>query len=65
MSLTAETIGMSVIFAVINLGIGVGLTLTVRAVTGRLVSPYTFFNAAWLSLSVLQGLTFQWWREGR
>ena len=36
------------------------LVVPLRAVTGTFVSIYV---TAWLGLSLLQGLAFQWWRE--
>ena len=59
---TLESIGTALIFVAVNLGVGLGATLTVRAVTGRFVSVYALDDEVWLLLSLLQGLAFHWWR---
>lgn len=60
-----ETLGTTVVFAGINLGLGLAIALGARTLTGTFVSTYLLADPAWLLLSLLQGLTFQWWRECR
>ncbi|HLC41537.1 MAG TPA: hypothetical protein VJO34_07900 [Methylomirabilota bacterium] len=57
-----ESVGFSLVFFLINLGLGVSLILAIRALTPWFVSLYLADNAVLLILSFLQGLTFQWWR---
>jgi len=60
---TLETVGAVLIFLVANLVVAVPLVVALRAVTGTFVSVYVTDDTAWLGLSLLQGLAFQWWRE--
>ena len=57
-----ESIGASLIFFLVNLGLGVSLILAIRTFTSWFVSLYLADNMVLLVLSLLQGLTFQWWR---
>ena len=57
-----ESIGISLVFFLVNLGLGVGIILAIRTFTPWFVSLYLADNAVLLVLSLLQGLTFQWWR---
>lgn len=56
-------LGMAVCFSVINFVITVVGILLLRSVTGKFVSLYIAENVAWPMLSLLQALTFTWWRE--
>jgi len=58
-----EGVGATLCFAIVNLAAAVSIILVVRGLTGRFVSLYLVDDVAWLVLSVLQGLAFQWWRE--
>lgn len=58
-----ECIGMTLIFFALNLLTAVSVVLAVREIAGVFVSVYTIGDPAWLALSFLQGLIFQWWRE--
>ncbi|MGH9365221.1 MAG: hypothetical protein ACRD1B_08170 [Thermoanaerobaculia bacterium] len=58
-----ECLGAASIFLVLNLTIGVIAILAFGQATGSHVSLYRANDVAWLILSLLQGLTFQWWRE--
>ena len=57
-----ETIGMSLIFFLVNLALGVSIILVVRTFTPWFVSLYLADSLVLLLLSLLQGLTFHWWR---
>ena len=58
-----ECIGATLIFAVVNVALGTAIILALRSVTGTFVSVYVINDITWLGLSLLQGLTFRWWRE--
>jgi len=58
-----ECVGLTLVFFAMNLLAAVSVVLTVREITGVFVSVYPIGDLAWLLLSLLQGLTFQWWRE--
>lgn len=58
-----EAVGTTLCFAIVNLAAAVIIILLARGLTGRFVSLYLVDDVAWLVLSVLQGLAFQWWRE--
>jgi len=57
-----ESIGISLVFFLANLGVGVSIVLLIRTFTPWFVSLYLADNVMLLILSLLQGLTFQWWR---
>lgn len=56
-------VGATLLFFITNLVIAVIIILTVRSLTGVFVSVYVVDEVVWLFFSLLQGLTFQWWRE--
>jgi len=58
-----EAVGTTVMFLAVNLTVAVVVVLTVRAWTGTFVSAYVVDDAAWVGLSLLQGMTFHWWRQ--
>ena len=58
-----ECVGTTLIFVVLNLVLATTIILTMRKLTGRFVSVYVVNDITWLGLSLLQGVTFQWWRE--
>jgi len=60
---TLECAGATMLFFAINLIVAITIILAVRGFTGIFVSVYVTDDAVWLGLSLLQGLTFQWWRE--
>ena len=60
-----ETLGTTVVFAAVNLGLGLTIALGTRPLTGNFVSTYLLADPAWLLPSLLQGLTFQLWLECR
>ncbi|PYN21668.1 MAG: hypothetical protein DMD99_19190 [Candidatus Rokuibacteriota bacterium] len=57
-----EAVGTTLVFLAVNLAMAVTIVLAVRGVTGSFVSVYVTDDAVWMGLSLLQGLTFQWWR---
>ncbi len=57
-----ECLGATVLFLAVNLTVAITIILAVRSFTGIFVSVYITEDAVWLGLSLLQGLTFQWWR---
>lgn len=58
-----ECFGVSLIFFVVNLGVGMIGILAMRAVTRGFVSLYMAADVTVVLLSVLQGVTFVWWRD--
>jgi hypothetical protein len=57
-----QLIGMSTLFFLANLTIGLVCVLAVRGVTGTFVSAYLLNDATLCTLSVLQGVCFECWR---
>jgi hypothetical protein len=58
-----ECVGVTLVFFVVNLATGVIAILAARVLTLDVVSLYLADDLTLLVLSLLQGLTFQWWRE--
>jgi len=58
-----ESVGITLIFMVVNLVAAVATVLAMRSLTTTFVSIYVTDDVVWVGLSLLQGLTFQWWRE--
>jgi hypothetical protein len=58
-----ECMGATLIFLAVNLALAAAIILAVRGLTGTFVSVYVADDTVWLGLSLLQGLTFQWWRK--
>jgi hypothetical protein len=56
-----ETIGLLIVFAAANLGLGVAVILAWRGLTGEFLSLYLLNDAVLGILSLLQALIFQWW----
>ena len=57
-----QLIGMSALFFLANLAIGLVCVLAVRGATGMFVSAYRLNDVALGALSVLQGVCFECWR---
>ena len=57
-----EGLGAALVFLTVNLGIGLVAILAVRSLSGWFVSIYALNDVTIGILSLLQGLTFQWWR---
>ena len=58
-----EGLGLAVIFFAANLSGWIVAILAIRTFTGWFVSVYLFNDVTVGALSLLQGLTFQWWLE--
>lgn len=58
-----EGIGLTALFFVGNLMVGMIAILAIRSFTPVFVSLYIADNIVLLVLSFLQALSFQWWRE--
>jgi hypothetical protein len=58
-----ESIGLTLLFFALDLAVGMFTILAGRFLTGGFVSLYLASDATLLVLALLQGLTFQWWRE--
>jgi len=58
-----ESVGTTLVFLALNVTVAVSTVLAVRGFTKTFVSVYISDDAALVGLSILQGLTFQWWRE--
>lgn len=58
-----ECLGMTVVFLGVNITVGVIVILAARAMTSGFVSLYLAGDESLLVLSLIQGLTFQWWRD--
>lgn len=58
-----ECFGITLVFFMVNLAVGVVGILAARVVTGEFVSLYLAADAVLLPLSLIQGLAFQWWRD--
>jgi hypothetical protein len=58
-----ECLGMTLVFLGVNITVGVIVILAARAMTGGFVSLYLAADGTLLPLSLIQGLTFQWWRD--
>ena len=56
-----ETIGISAVFLVANLGLAVVMVFTIRAGSGHFVSVYAIDDGALAGASLLQGFLFRWW----
>lgn len=58
---TLEAIGLILVFAAANLGLGVAVILGWRALTGEFLSLYLLNDAVLGLLSLFQALVFHWW----
>jgi hypothetical protein len=58
-----ECVGMALVFFGLNLAVGMVGILAGRLLTRGFVSLYLANDVVLLVLSLLQGVTFQWWRE--
>jgi hypothetical protein len=58
-----ESIGLTLLFFALNLAVGMLAILAGRLLTGGFVSLYLASDITLVVLALLQGLTFQWWRE--
>lgn len=60
---TLECVGLTLVFFLTNLVAGMAVVLLGRLLTRGFASLYLANDVTLLVLSLLQGLTFQWWRE--
>lgn len=58
-----ECFGMTFVFLGVNVAAGMVGILAARALTGGFVSLYLAADGTMLGLSLIQGVTFQWWRD--
>lgn len=58
-----ECIGITLVFLLVNVGLGMVMILATRVLTGGFVSMYRAADGTLLVLSLFQGLVFQWWRD--
>jgi hypothetical protein len=59
-----ECIGLMIGFFLINLAVGVVMVFVGRQLLDTFVSLYFVNDVALLGISLLQGVLFQWWRQG-
>jgi hypothetical protein len=62
---TLELAGLTVVFLVTNLTIGLAVILVGRALSGRFVSVYILSDVSLVGLSALQAVMFGCWRARR
>jgi hypothetical protein len=66
MSKACEVVGLTLVFFVLNLGLGMLPILLARSLMGRFISIYVLSDSSLLILSLLQALVFQgWWQCAR
>ena len=58
-----ECVGAVVLFCLLNAVVGTALIFAARALSGRFVSLHLGADQSLVSVSALQALVFQWWRE--
>jgi len=58
-----ECVGLTLVFLLVNIAVGVTAALAARYLLSTFVSLYPMADASLLGLSLLQAITFQWWRE--
>ena len=59
-----ELAGMSAVFLVVNLVVGICVILTVRTFTSHFLSAYLLNDVSLVVLSAIQGIVFECWRRG-
>jgi len=60
---TLELVGLTLVFLIANLVIGLAIILTTRALSMRFVSVYILNDASLVALSAVQGMIWGWWRR--
>jgi hypothetical protein len=58
---TLECVGLSLVFLLANLVVGVVVVLALRLVTGQFVSMYVLNDVAIGVMAVLEAVAFRWW----
>jgi multisubunit Na+/H+ antiporter MnhB subunit len=61
---TLETLGLLMLFAVLNMALGVTFVLAWRGISGEFLSFYLLNDAVLGILSLVEALIFQWWWVG-
>ncbi|MFQ5990712.1 MAG: hypothetical protein ACE5K9_12435 [Candidatus Methylomirabilales bacterium] len=56
-----ECVGLTFVFLVVNVGLGVVSIFAARVITQGFVSLYLFTDETLLGFSLFQALTFRWW----
>ena len=59
---TCEAVGLTLVFFLLNLIVGISVVFVGRSFMGAFVSLYHLSDVTLLALSLLQALTFQAWR---
>lgn len=59
---TCEVVGLTLIFCIANLSVGIIIVFAARLSMGRFVSLYHLSDITLLALSLLQALAFQSWQ---
>jgi hypothetical protein len=62
---TFEMAGLTVVFLIVNLALGLAFILATRALSLPFVSVYILNDVTLIALSALQGVIFGWWRGQR
>ena len=60
-----QCLGAVAVFAVVNLALGAGLILGLRAFTPRFASLYLLDDVVWIVVSALQGIAWSLWPSDR
>ena len=58
-----ECVGIALLFAVVNIVLATLVVLVGRGITGTFLSVYMVNDVTWVFLSLVQGLTFHFWRD--
>lgn len=58
-----ECVGATLLMFGLNLAVAGMSILALRTLTGMFISLHPVNDVVWLVLSLLQALTFEWWRE--
>ena len=58
-----EVVGIALIFGAVNMSIGIIVIIATRTLTHWFLSLYMANDISLWGLSLLQGLTFYWWRS--
>ena len=59
-----ECVGLTLGFFAMNLAVGMAVVFAARQVADTFVSMYFASDITLLGISLLQGVLFQWWRQG-
>jgi hypothetical protein len=56
-----ESLGLSVVFLILNVVIGAAVSFGIRSFTAAFVSAYAVGDVTYVVFSVCQAIAFQWW----